>query len=219
MLELERKLKEKTAVLGIVGLGYVGLPLAVAFSEAGYSVLGFDVQQKRVNLINKGQSYIADVSSESLSSLVATDLLEATTEQARLKEVDAICICMPTPLTKTREPDLSYVIHQSEEISKHLHPGQLVILESTTYPGTTSGVAMPLLERSGLKGGRDFYLAYSPERVDPGSKNYNIVNTPKVVGGIDSQSTRLAQLPIIEIDPIINSAIAILIRSQVLSSH
>ena len=194
MLELERKLKNKTAVIGIVGLGYVGLPLAVAFADAGLKVLGFDNQQKRVDLINKGKSYIVDVSSESLSTAIANKFLNATVDQTRLKEVDAICICVPTPLTKTKDPDLSYVIYESEEISKHLQREQLIVLESTTYPGTTSEVMLPILERSRLKVGQDFYLAYSPERVDPGSSNYNIRNTPKVVGGIDSQSTRLAEL-------------------------
>ena len=194
MLELERKLKDKTAVIGIVGLGYVGLPLAVAFADAGLKVLGFDNQQKRVDLVNKGQSYIVDVSSESLLTAIANKLLNATVDQTRLKEVDAICICVPTPLTKTKDPDLSYVIYESEEISKHLQREQLIVLESTTYPGTTNEVMLPILERSRLKVGQDFYLAYSPERVDPGSSNYNIRNTPKVVGGIDSQSTRLAEL-------------------------
>jgi len=172
----------------------VGLPLAVAFAQAGSKVLGFDIQQKRVDLVNKGQSYIVDIDSESLSPAVAKNLLEATTDQSRLKEVDAICICVPTPLTKTKEPDLSAVTYQAEEISKYLQPGQLVVLESTTYPGTTNGVVLQILERSGLKGGQDFHLAYSPERIDPGSKNYNMRNTPKVVGGIDSQSTKLAEL-------------------------
>jgi UDP-N-acetyl-D-glucosamine dehydrogenase len=191
---LERKLKDKTAVIGIVGLGYVGLPLALAFSEAGFKVLGFDIRQKNVDSVNKGQSYIADVDSERLSTAVAESSLEATTDQSRLKEVDAICICVPTPLNKTKEPELSYVIYESEEISKNLQPGQLVVLESTTYPGTTSKVILPILERSGLRPVQDFHLAYSPERVDPGSKNYGIRNIPKVVGGIDSQSTRLAEL-------------------------
>ncbi len=192
MIQLETKLVDKTAVIGIVGLGYVGLPLATAFAEAGFRVLGFDVQQKRVDLVNKGKSYIADVSSESLSSV--SNKLEATTDQGRLKEMDAICICVPTPLTKAKEPDLSYVIQESVEISKCLKPGQLVILESTTYPGTTREVVLPILERSGLKAGSDFYLAFSPERVDPGSKRYGTKNIPKIVGGIDPQSTRLAEL-------------------------
>jgi len=193
LLQLQKRINDKSAKLGIVGLGYVGLPLALAFSQAGFRVLGFDIQQKRVNLVNQGKSYISDVSNDSLSS-VSNRLLEATTDQGRLNEVDAICICVPTPLTKTKEPDLSYVIHESEEISKYLKPGQLVILESTTYPGTTREVILPILERSGLKVGADFYLAFSPERVDPGNKKHNIKNTPKIVGGIDPQSTTLAEL-------------------------
>ena len=193
MLDLEQKLKNKTAVIGVVGLGYVGLSLAVAFSEAGFKVLGFDIQQKKVDLVNQGESYIADVPSESLSSVLANGLLATTTDQSRFSEVDAICICVPTPLTKTKEPDLSHVIHESEEISKRLKPGQLVILESTTYPGTTREVVLPILELTGLNVGSDFYLAFSPERIDPG-KNYHIKNTPKIVGGIDSRSTELAGL-------------------------
>ena len=194
MSDLKQRLKNKTAAIGIVGLGYVGLPLAVAFSEAGFKVLGFDMQQKRVNSVNKGQPYIADIDSESLSAVVVNNLLQATTDQSRFKELDVICICVPTPLTRTREPDLSYVTSQSEELSRYLQPGQLIVLESTTYPGTTREVVLPILERSGLKGGQDFYLAYSPERVDPGNKKYRIKNTPKIVGGIDPQSTRLAEL-------------------------
>ena len=194
LLKLEEKIKNKSAIIGIVGLGYVGLPLTVAFSEAGFKVLGFDTQQKRVDWVNRGQSYIADVSAERLQAVVANGLLEATTTQGRLKDTDAICICVPTPLTKTKDPDLSYIISESKEISQYLQPGQLVVLESTTYPGTTKEVVLPILERSGLKVGSDFYLAFSPERVDPGSKNYRIGNTPKIVGGIDSRSTELAGL-------------------------
>jgi UDP-N-acetyl-D-glucosamine dehydrogenase len=184
---------ENTTVC-IIGLGYVGLPLAVAFAKAGLKVLGVDVQQRRVTSVNKGQSYIADVDSKALKEVVNKGLLTATTDQSRIKEVDAICICVPTPLTKTKDPELSYVISESEVVSRHLQKGQLVVLESTTYPGTTREVMLPILERSGLKAGRDFYLAFSPERVDPGSKNYNIRNTPKVVGGIDPKSTKLATL-------------------------
>jgi UDP-N-acetyl-D-glucosamine dehydrogenase len=191
---LEQKLKKKTAIVGIVGLGYVGLPLAVAFASAGFKVLGVDMQQSRVDLVNRGESYIADVKSEHLRAVSSTFLLTATTDQSKLAECDAICICVPTPLTRSKEPDLSYVKYESEEISKHLRRGQLVVLESTTYPGTTRDFVLPILERSGLKAGRDFYLAYSPERVDPGTKGYNISNTPKVVGGIDRQSTRLTEL-------------------------
>jgi len=192
--DLERKLKEQSAVVGVIGLGYVGLPLAVAFAKAGFRILGFDIQRRRVDWVNNGQSYIVDVGSESLAAAVANGSLEATTDKSRLKEVDAICICVPTPLTKTKDPELSYVINESEQVSKYLQPGQLVVLESTTYPGTTREVMLPRLERSGLRVGQDFYLAYSPERVDPGNRENNIRNTPKVVGGIDPRSIRLAEL-------------------------
>lgn len=194
MRNLERKLKDKTARVGIVGLGYVGLPLALVFAEAGFRVLGFDVQQKRVDLVNKGKSYIADISEERLSVAVAAGRLEATTDQSRLKDVNAVCICVPTPLTKTKDPELSYVVRESEEIAKHLRRGQLIVLESTTYPGTTRELVLPILESSGLKAGKDFCLAFSPERVDPGSRKFGIRNTPKVVGGIDARSTELAEL-------------------------
>jgi UDP-N-acetyl-D-glucosamine dehydrogenase len=200
MEELERKISDKSALVGIIGLGYVGLPLAVAFAEAGLKVVGFDVQQKRVDLVNGGKSYISDTPDERLAAVVTKKRLEATTEQGRLGEVDAICICVPTPLTKTKEPDLSYVVHESEEIAKHLKAGQLVVLESTTYPGTTREVVLPILEKSGLKEGQDFYLAFSPERVDPGNKRYNIKNTPKVVGGIEPRSTELGALLYKQID-------------------
>jgi UDP-N-acetyl-D-glucosamine dehydrogenase len=193
LLKLEGKIRNRSAQIGIVGLGYVGLPLAMAFSEAGFKVLGFDVQQKRADWVNQGHSYIADVSAERLQTAIAHNL-KATTEQSRLKETDAVCICVPTPLTKTKDPDLSYVISESEEIAKYLRPGQLIVLESTTYPGTTREVVLPILERSGLKAGADFYLAFSPERVDPGNKDYSIRNTPKIVGGIDLPSTKLAKL-------------------------
>ena len=189
----QSEITDKTVVC-IIGLGYVGLPLAVAFAKAGLKVLGIDVQQRRVDWVNKGKSYIVDVDSKALTQMVEKGLLEATTDQSRLKEVNAICICVPTPLTKTKDPELSYVLSESEAVSKYLQEGQLVVLESTTYPGTTREVMLPILERSGLKAGRDFYLAFSPERIDPGSKNYNIWNTPKVVGGIDPKSTKLAAL-------------------------
>ena len=193
MLQLEKKINDKTAVIGIAGLGYVGLPLAVTFAEAGFKVIGFDMQMERVAAVSRGESYIADISNHRLSAVVGS-LLGATTDQSRLKETDAICICVPTPLTKAREPDLSHVIHVSEGLCSYLQPGQLVVLESTTYPGTTREVILPILERSGLKVGQDFYLAYSPERVDPGNKKYTIKNTPKIVGGIDSQSAELVKL-------------------------
>ncbi len=191
---LEEKFKNKTAVIGIVGLGYVGLPLAVTFAEAGFQVISFDMQPERVSLVNQGKSYIADISDKRVSVVAGDSRLKATTDQSQLKGADAICICVPTPLTKTREPDLSHVIQVSIELYPNLQPGQLIVLESTTYPGTTREVILPILERSKLKAGRDFYLAYSPERVDPGNRKYNIKNTPKVVGGIDAKSTRMAEL-------------------------
>jgi UDP-N-acetyl-D-glucosamine dehydrogenase len=181
-----------STVVCIIGLGYVGLPLALAFAKTGIKVLGVDVQQRRVDRVNKGRSYIVDVDSKALKEVVKQGLLEATTDQSRLKEADSICICVPTPLTKTKDPELSYVISESEAVSKYLRKGQLVILESTTYPGTTREVMLPILERSGLKAGRDFYLAFSPERIDPGSKSHGIRTTPKVVGGTDPESVKLA---------------------------
>ena len=193
-MQLEEKIRNRSAIIGIIGLGYVGLPLALAFAKTGLKVLGVDIQQRRVDWVNNGQSYIVDIDGKTLKEVTRKKLLEATTDQNRLKEVDAICVCVPTPLTKTKDPELSYVISESETISSHLRQGQLVILESTTYPGTTREVMLPILEHSGLKVGRDFYLAFSPERVDLGSANYNIRNTPKVVGGIDPISTRLAML-------------------------
>ena len=194
MPDLEQKIINKTARLGVVGLGYVGLPLAIAFSEANFPVFGLDIQQPKVDSVNRGESYIADISSNLLSRVVSNGSLKATTNQGILREMDAIIICVPTPLNKTKEPDLSYVIKTSEEISQHLQPQQLIIMESTTYPGTTNEVILPILERSGLKAITDFYLAYSPERVDPGNRKYNIQNTPKVVAGIDPESTRLSVL-------------------------
>jgi len=194
MAQLERKLRNKTAVIGIAGLGYIGLPLAVAFAEAGFNVIGFDIQKERVELVSRGESYISDISNEKLSRIVASNLLEVTTDISKFQKADAICICVPTPLTKTKEPDLSYVIQISEELCPHIQPGQLIVLESTTYPGTTREIILPILERSKLMGGQDFYLAYSPERVDPGNRQYNIKNTPKLVGGINSKSTSLAEL-------------------------
>jgi len=190
--QLERKLYDKTAVIGIVGLGYVGLPLAAAFAEAGLKVKGFDVQEKRVDSINRGESYINDVNNQVLAKIITTSRLQVTTDQSHLRETDAILICVPTPLTKAKEPNMSYIIRESEEIAKYLRPGQLIVLESTTYPGTTRDIVLPILERTRLKAGRDFYLVFSPERVDPGNKKFSLKNTPKLVGGLDDASTALA---------------------------
>ena len=191
-MELKEKIQKKQARIGIIGLGYVGLPLAVEFAKAGFEVTGFDVDVSKVSSINKGRSYIGDVSSEDVSACVKTGKLSATDDMAKLHDMDAIDICVPTPLRKTRDPDLSYVILAVDSVRARLKPGQLVILESTTYPGTTDEVVQPALEEGGLKAGKDFYLAFSPERVDPGNTTHNTRNIPKVVGGSDDVSTELA---------------------------
>lgn len=190
--QLERRFASGDVKVGVIGLGYVGLPFSLAFAEAGLAVLGFDVQPQRVNAVNEGRSYIADVASERLAKARLTERLEATTERSRLSEPDALVICVPTPLTKSRDPDLSYVTRETEEISRHLRPGQLVVLMSTTYPGTTEEVLLPILSRSGLHPEREFFLAYCPERLDPGNRTYTIRDTPRLVGGIGKLSTRLA---------------------------
>ncbi len=192
--ELENKILSRKAVVGIVGLGYVGLPLVVSFAEAGFKVLGFDVDAGKVKAIGLGKSHIGDVSEERLSAVVKSNHVESTDDLGRLGEPDVICICVPTPLTKTKEPDLSYVVDGSGRIAKTLRKGQLVVLESTTYPGTTRQVIQTMLEKSGLACGKDFFLAYSPERVDPGSRTFRLNNTPKIVGGANAASARLVNI-------------------------
>lgn len=189
---LEDLILTRSARFGVIGLGYVGLPLAAAFAESGFVSLGFDVNQETVDLLGKGTSHIRDVSSETISNLVASKTFSATTDMERLAEVDVISICVPTPLNKTRDPDVSYVTAAVEQIAKTLRQGQLIILESTTYPGTTREVVLSQFASTGLVVGEDYFLAFSPERIDPGNPTYGIVNTPKVVGGIDHASTRLA---------------------------
>jgi UDP-N-acetyl-D-glucosamine dehydrogenase len=189
---LLQKIEQKTAVIGVIGLGYVGLPLAVEKAKAGYKVIGFDIQPQRVELVNSGTNYIGDVVDEDLKSLVQSGYLQATTDYSLIAEVDACAICVPTPLDRYQQPNISYVESSTKSIAEHLHPGMLVVLESTTYPGTTEEVVQPILEKTGLKVGKDFYLAYSPERVDPGNKIYNTKNTPKVVGGVTPECTRVA---------------------------
>jgi UDP-N-acetyl-D-glucosamine dehydrogenase len=191
-LRLKRKLESKTACLGVIGLGYVGLPLAVEFARAGFPVIGFDVDPDKVAQIANGRSYIGDISQQRLRSVKSR--LTATSDFDRLAEVDSVNICVPTPLRKTRDPDVSYVLAAVEEIRKRLHREQLVILESTTYPGTTDELILPLLESTGLKVGEDFYLAFSPERVDPGNPRYQTLNIPKVVGGVTPRCTDLARI-------------------------
>jgi len=192
-LELRDRIRNKEARIGIIGLGYVGLPLAVEFAKAGFEVTGFDVDVAKVSSINKGHSYIGDVPSEDVAAAVKARKLSATDDMAKLHDMDAIDICVPTPLRKTRDPDLSYVVLAVDAVRARLRPGQLVILESTTYPGTTDEVVQPALEEGGLKAGKDFYLAFSPERVDPGNPTYTTRTIPKVVGGVDEISTQLAK--------------------------
>jgi UDP-N-acetyl-D-glucosamine dehydrogenase len=190
--ELLRKIESREATIGVVGLGYVGLPLAVEKAKAGYKVIGFDVQEKRTDMVNQGINYIGDVVDEELKEFTRSKQLEATTDYSRIQEVDAVAICVPTPLDKYQQPDTSYVESSGKEIAKYMHEGMLIVLESTTYPGTTEEVLKPILERTGLKCGENFFLAYSPERVDPGNKHYNTKNTPKVVGGVTAACNEIA---------------------------
>ncbi|HPH44341.1 MAG TPA: nucleotide sugar dehydrogenase, partial [Candidatus Aminicenantes bacterium] len=189
---LMRKIKTKEAAIGVVGLGYVGLPLVKAFLNKGFKVTGFDVDRKKVRLLNKGQSYIKHVTATELKKYLAVRRFEATDDFSRLKEMDAILICVPTPLDAHRNPDLSFVLGTTETIAAYLRKGQLVILESTTYPGTTDEEMLPILERKGLKGGKDFFLAFSPERENPGDPVFSAENTPKVVGGLTPDCLALA---------------------------
>jgi UDP-N-acetyl-D-glucosamine dehydrogenase len=189
---LEKKLSGGAARVGIVGLGYVGLPLAVEFARAGFSVVGVEAGAARAAALKAGRSYIGDVPDAEISRLVRSGAFDVRADGRALGRCDAVVICVQTPLRKSKEPDLGAVVAACREVAKYLRRGQLVVLESTTYPGTTEDVVRPELETSGLKAGRDFFLAFSPERVDPGNEKWTIANTPKVVGGLDAASTRLA---------------------------
>lgn len=189
---LTKKIENKEAVIGVVGLGYVGLPLAVEKAKAGYKVIGFDVQASRVEQVNMGINYIGDVVDQDLADMIKQGMLEATTDYAKIQEVDAVAICVPTPLDIYQQPDTSYVESSSKEIAKYAHEGMLVVLESTTYPGTTEEIVKPALEEKGLVTGETVFIAYSPERVDPGNKQFKTKNTPKVVGGITENCTKVA---------------------------
>ncbi len=192
--QLKEKITSKSCKVGVVGLGYVGLPLAVSYAHAGFDVLGIDVQSDKVADVNRGHSYLSDVSDQQLTQVLETGRLRATTDMKQLAKANAIIACIPTPISKTKEPDLSFVVSAVTAVAGHLRAGQLVVLESTTYPGTTREVVMPLLQHNGLQVGRDVFLAYSPERIDPGNKKFGIQQTPKLVGGIDDPSTQLAAL-------------------------
>lgn len=189
---LQEKISARSLHVGVVGLGYVGLPLATTFAEAGFHVTGIDVDQQKVDRANQGESYIPDISSTTLQALIDTGRLHFTSDYTVLEDIDAVSICVPTPLRKTRDPDVSYIIAATQQVRAHLHPGQLVVLESTTYPGTTDEVVLPELESTDLKVGVDFFLAFSPERIDPGNPNFDTRNTPKIVGGITPACTELA---------------------------
>lgn len=189
---LLQSIEAKTASVGVIGLGYVGLPLIDAYISAGFGAIGFDVDENKANALNAGKSYIAHISHDKIGSWLSKEKFEATTDMQRLGEADVILICVPTPLSESRDPDLRYVEMTAESISKTLRPGQMVVLESTTYPGTTKDVLLPILEKSGLVAGKDFFLAYSPEREDPGNPNFTAGTIPKVVGGLEANSLKLA---------------------------
>ena len=191
---LEEKIRSHQAKVGIAGLGYVGLPLAVEFAKAGFEVTGIDLSDSKVQRINAGDSYVGDVPSTTLGSLVKSGKLKATTDFSAIRDLDTMNICVPTPLRKTKDPDMSFIVSACGEIAKFFHTGMLVILESTTYPGTTDELVLPMLEQGGLKVGKDFFLCFSPERVDPGNPKYNTSNIPKVVGGVTPACSELGRL-------------------------
>ena len=184
MTEWERKIKEKKVVVGVLGLGYVGLPLVREFTSAGLKVIGFDIDEKKVRTLSSGRSIIKHVPHSQVRAMVKSGLFKATTDMTLIRKADAVIICVPTPLTQNREPDMQFIVKSSESIAGNMRRGQLIVLESTTYPGTTREVVIPILETSGLKAGKDFYLAFSPEREDPGNKNFTTKTIPKVVGGL-----------------------------------
>ena len=192
--ELMNKLRSKQARVAVLGLGYVGLPLAVVFAESGFKVTGIDPVHEKVDSLNKGISYVLDISSDQVKSLVDNKKLSATTDFSVLKDIDAVSICVPTPLRKTGDPDLSFILSVADSLQKYLHPGMVIVLESTTYPGTTRELILAkLCEASGLEVGKDFFLAFSPERVDPGRKDWTTINTPKVIGGITPACSEVAR--------------------------
>ena len=191
---LEQKIKSRTARVGVIGLGYVGLPLAMEFAKAGFSVTGIDIQDSKVQQLNRGESYVQDVPTDTLQKWVSEGKFRATSDFSALRELDTINIAVPTPLRKTKDPDMSYVVSACQQTAKYLTAGKLVILESTTYPGTTDELVLPMLEGPNCKVGEDFFLCFSPERVDPGNPHYQTSNIPKVVGGITPACTRLGAL-------------------------
>ncbi len=213
---LKGKIENKTARVGIVGLGYVGLPLAMEFAKAGFHVTGIDLQRSRVDRLNKGESYIQDVPSSDVAQFVDSGRFDATADFSVVSELDTINICVPTPLRKTKDPDMSYIVSAADEIAKYFHPGLLVILESTTYPGTTDELLLTTFEKHGLKVGEDFFLCFSPERVDPGNPVYQTSNTPKVVGGITPACTEMGKVffsqALEKVVPVSNTRVAEMVK-------
>jgi UDP-N-acetyl-D-glucosamine dehydrogenase len=192
--KLSSKLASRQAKVGVVGLGYVGLPLAVEFAKAGFTVTGIDVSQSKVDEVNRGESYIQDIPTSTLRPFVEAGKIRATTDFGVISELDTVDICVPTPLRKTKDPDMTFVVSACQEIAKHFHEGMLVVLESTTYPGTTDELVLPMLQKDNLRVGEEFFLCFSPERVDPGNPKYQTRNIPKVVGGITPACTRVGEL-------------------------
>jgi len=191
---LKTRLENRQAVAAVIGLGYVGLPLAMEIAAAGFKVIGIDLDRNKINTLKQGKSYILDVAENIVAAAVHNGKFTPTTDFSALANVDTVSICVPTPLSKSRDPDISFILSATEEIRKHLHAGQLIVLESTTYPGTTDELIVPELESTGLKVGRDFFVAFSPERIDPGNASFNTHNTPKIVGGITPECTESARL-------------------------
>ena len=209
---LEQKIRDKKAVVGVIGLGYVGLPLLNAFIKAGFTTMGFDIDQRKVDTLLKGQSYIKHIPAEMIANWLTLKQFEPTSDMSRLKEADCILICVPTPLNESRDPDMSYIEGTTEAIRAALRPGQLVVLESTTYPTTTRDVVLPILSKTGLKSGSDYFLAFSPEREDPGNPDFQAQRIPKVVGGLDPISGKLAEQlyghAIVKVIPVSSAEIA-----------
>lgn len=213
---LLEKIRSRNARVGVVGLGYVGLPLAVEFAKAGFHVTGIDVSEKKVAEIQAGTSYVQDVPSNDVRDLVAKGLLQATTDFSAVASLDTINIAVPTPLRKTKDPDMSFVVSAAQAVAQHIHPGLLIILESTTYPGTTEELLLPMFEASGLKAGRDFFLCFSPERVDPGNPMFQTRNIPKVVGGITPACTEVGaafySMALETVVPVSNTVVAEMVK-------